>query len=54
MRLEDISLLDPKTKLPLSWSLDYPPLELQPCFYRKVKMCSSKQGSYCSLAANKN
>ena len=54
MRLENISLLDHKTKLPLSGTLDCPLLEWQPSFYRKVKMCGSKQGSYCSLAANIN
>ena len=36
MRLEVISLLDPKTKLSLSGSLDYPLLEFQPSFYSKV------------------
>ena len=54
MRLEGISLLDPTTKLPLSGSLEYPSLEWQPSFCRKVKMRGSKQGNYCSLAANEN
>ena len=53
MRLEDISLFHPTTKLSLSGSLAYPSLEWQLSFYMNVNMCGLKQGSYCSLAANK-
>ena len=42
IRLEDSSLFDPTTKLPLSGSLDYPSVKWQPSFYMKVKMWGLK------------
>jgi len=57
IRLNDISLLDsldPTTKFFESGSLDYPSLNSNRPYFRKVKMCGSEQGSYCFLAANRN
>ena len=51
MRLQDISLLDPTTKLTLSGSLDYPTLNGNPPLQesKNVRFIAGK--SYCPLAS---
>ena len=53
MRLGDISLLDPTTKLPLSGSLDYPSLLIATLLVKESKNVRFIAGKNCSLAANK-